>query len=300
MFLDEGRISKVYNIYEELFKKVLGFREYDPRLTLVYGDMRTTAFIRGTQNDQLGASDPWEQRKWMLPVPGYFHIEMNYIEMLFRVFWDTGDKTIRSSAIISNDVYNFHRGRHIKKSDIKIHQVFPMLLHGLSARISAFLIEALVDAGELDPDDLHVEAVFQALKKMKKEVREEVLDDVQKTVFSYEGWTGRDRDVAEEDIDTEFRSHCRLMQCVETILIFHQAVREGDYSILHDIISQLPVLFWGGRSPNYGPEMLYFSWLLSPEVTLDDGLRDAILKGGLVRCATSGSKYNSSIWLWSM
>ncbi|KAI1818875.1 hypothetical protein F4861DRAFT_544638 [Xylaria intraflava] len=51
-------------------------------------------------------------------------------------------------------------------------------------------------------------------------------------------------------------------------------------------------MFWGGRSSNYGPEMLYFAWLLHPDVS-DDHVRDAILQGGLVRCVTAGSGYKS-------
>lgn len=94
-------------------------------------------------------------------------------------------------------------------------------------------------------------------------------------------------------IDIEFRSHCRLLQCVEVLLIIHEAVRQGDYGLVKDIITMLPVLFWGSRGTNYGPEMLYFAWLLHPNVSKDEVTRNAILKGGLVRCTTAGSMYKA-------
>ena len=54
----------------------------------------------------------------------------------------------------------------------------------------------------------------------------------------------------------------------------------------------LLVLFWGGKSSNYGPEMLYFAWFLYPQV-FDKSLRDAILKGGFIRCIIFSSSYKA-------
>lgn len=74
---------------------------------------------------------------------------------------------------------------------------------------------------------------------------------------------------------------------------YHVKNRNGDFGLIRDIIPLLPILFWGGHSSNYGPEMLYFAWLLHPDVVKDQKTRDAILKGGLVRCTTAGSKYKA-------
>ena len=82
--------------------------------------------------------------------------------MLFRVFWDTGGKG-RSNAVISTNVQFFQRGKNIKKADIKYHQVLPLLNHGFSARVLAFLIGYLIKRGVLNKDDLTVDAVENAL-----------------------------------------------------------------------------------------------------------------------------------------
>ncbi|KAK4232867.1 hypothetical protein C8A03DRAFT_19939, partial [Achaetomium macrosporum] len=257
IFEDEGKIDGVYKLHEELWQRRLKFTEYDERLTLVYGDQKTTSSARRIQRSQLEASEPWEQKKWMLLVPAFFHIELNYIEMLFRMFWDTGNKSL-SSATISADVQFFKRGRHISKKDIKYHQVLPLLIHGYTARVTAFVIQHLVGTGELS-GDLDVDSVKQAMQGLSSQTRADILMSI---------WT-------------------------EILLILHEAVRRGDFGLIGDIIPILPLLFWGGKSSNYGPEMLYFAWLLHPAVSKDENARDAILKGGLVRCTTAGSGYKA-------
>ncbi|KAK4232741.1 hypothetical protein C8A03DRAFT_20029, partial [Achaetomium macrosporum] len=305
----EGTTDGVYRVHEELWLRRLEFKEYEHRMTPVYGDQKTTSFIRRIQRSQLEASELWERRQWMFPIPAFFHIELNYIEMLFRMFWDAsagsstgaGGKT-RSSATISADVHFFQRSRNISKKDIKYHQVLPLLIHGYTARITALMIQRLVDSGTLSDNDLNLDGVKRAMQGLSPLERTKIMTSVWEEVFSLSGWTGRydddgdgDNDGDDENaaIDIEFRSHCRLMQCVEILLILHEAVRHGDFGLIRDIIPVLPLLFWGGKSSNYGPEMLYFAWLLHPTVSTDETTRDAILKGGLVRCTTAGSSYKA-------
>ncbi|EAQ85232.1 predicted protein [Chaetomium globosum CBS 148.51] len=299
IFEDEGTLAGVYRLHEELWLRRLEFKEYDERLTLVFGDQKSTSFNRRIQQQQLEASQLWERKKWMLPVPAFFHVELNYIHLLFRVFWDTGGKD-RSSATISADVQFFQRSRHINKQDIKYHQVLPLLMHGYTSRITAMVIQALVEEEELefvDTADLTVDKVKRVLQALDRKHLKRILKDIWKTCFTYNGWTGKYDDFEDPDddaeIDIEFRSHCRLLQCVEVLLIIHEAVRQGDYGLIKDIIPMLPLLFWGGRGTNYGPEMLYFAWLLHPNVSKDEVTRNAILKGGLVRCTTAGSMYKA-------
>lgn len=186
IFEDEGTLDGVYNLHEELFKRRLEFKEYDERMTLVHGDQKTVSYIRRIQQDQVEASDKWEQKRWMLPVPAFFHVELNFIEMMFRVFWDTSfaidrkkgtKQPARSSATISADVQFFQRGKNITKKDIKYHQVMPLLMHGFTARILAFLVEHLIDSGALG-EHLTVDDVHTALKAMDTDNRKAVLKKV--------------------------------------------------------------------------------------------------------------------------
>ncbi|KAI1820669.1 hypothetical protein F4861DRAFT_542738 [Xylaria intraflava] len=58
IFENEGTIDGVYQVHEELWKRRLEFKDYDERLTLVYGDQKTTSFIRRIKQSQSEASDP--------------------------------------------------------------------------------------------------------------------------------------------------------------------------------------------------------------------------------------------------
>jgi hypothetical protein len=80
---------------------------------------------------------------------------------------------------------------------------------------------------------------------------------------------------------------------MNTLLSLHEAVRHGDFGLIMAIVPQLPILFWGGKSSNYGPEMLYLSWLLHPDVVTDQTTREAIIKSGLVHCTTAGSGFKA-------
>lgn len=73
-----------------------------------------------------------------------FHIELNYIELLFRNCYDTGDSKTKSFATILHDVSSLARIKSINKKDIKYHKVMPLFYYSLSARLIAFVIHALV------------------------------------------------------------------------------------------------------------------------------------------------------------
>jgi hypothetical protein len=67
IFEDEGTLDRVYNLHEELFKRRLEFEKYGERMIVVHGDQKTVSYIRRIQQDQVEASDTWEQKRWMLP-----------------------------------------------------------------------------------------------------------------------------------------------------------------------------------------------------------------------------------------
>jgi hypothetical protein len=294
---DEGTIEGVYRLHEELFNVRLKYKDTGERLMLVCGDSKTGIFIRKIQASQLEASNPWERRQWILAVPAFFHVELNYVEFLFRVFWSPEESKVRTTASLYHDANYLGRQRAINKKSVKYHQAMPLLKHGFAARIlTLFLYELKTQEPHLFPHNvLNMDDVERVMKGFLTEENRstvaKLLDAVYKKVFSVQGWTGKYDGVADEQIDVEFRNHCRLMQCVEVLLSIHEAIRRGDFGYLRDIIPQLPVLFWGGKSSNYGPDMLYLAWILHPVVTPDARVRDAILKSGLVSCSTAGSGY---------
>ncbi|KAK3384608.1 hypothetical protein B0T24DRAFT_646474 [Lasiosphaeria ovina] len=99
----------------------------DERLTLIYGDMKTTSFIRRIKLSQLEASEKWEQKNV-------------------------------TNAIISSNIQFFHQGKNITKNNIKYYQVIPLLIHGYSIRILAFILNELKKKNQINTDNnLNVE-----------------------------------------------------------------------------------------------------------------------------------------------
>ena len=278
---NEGEISGVYRVHDKLFKRILEFKEYAERLVIIYGNHMTTAHMRSIIAAQLEAKDDYNRKQWMLPVPAFFHIKLNFIEMIFRVFWD---------SFVSEDVQFLGRSQHISRQKVKYHHALPLLQDAFRSRILAFLIRELVDDGVLLDKDISRKTVESALEGLGSTAIEEKLAGIHQQLLSPAGWTGLYE--GQDYIDLDFRSQCRYLQTVRVLLVMVTAVHLGDYGVLRQLIPTLPTWFYGGGSSKYGPEMLYFAWLLHPEVT-DSELSEGILRSGLVRCTTAGSQWKA-------
>lgn len=160
------------------------------RVILVYGDNKTTSYIRNINQSQLESNDAWERKDWMMPVPAFFYIELNLLVCLFRNFWDTGSHRIKSTATISSDVAWFHRDYHIHRKNVKYHQALPAILHGFTARILAHLIDQ-VYSGHMDEGNA---VAYDDVQGMMKDLTDAEIDEhiaaVWEKLFSLDAWTG--------------------------------------------------------------------------------------------------------------
>lgn len=94
------------------------------------------------------------------------------------------------------------------------------------------------------------------------------------------------------NVDVEFRSHCRFLQEVKVYLTLSYAIKHGDVGHIRKMLPILAILFYGAGQNNYGKEMLYFDWLLRPQVS-DPVLRDAILSASLVPTASKNKTWKA-------
>ncbi|KAI1204052.1 uncharacterized protein F4807DRAFT_466077 [Annulohypoxylon truncatum] len=280
---NEGEIAGVYRVHDTLFHKILEYKEYEDRLTIIHGDQKTTSFIRAIVAAQLEARNVYDRKQWILPVPAFFHIVLNFIHLIFRTFWD---------PLIERDVQFFGRGQHIKKDHVLYHHGLPLLRDAFNSRILAFLIQNLVDTGVLHDDQIRPGSIREALAGIDPALIEQRLSVIQAQVFGSQAWKGQYTEEKSDPIDVEFRSLCRYMIVISYLLMMVTAVQLGDYGVLRQIIPQLPLFFFGAKSNNYGPEMLYFAWLLHTDVT-EPELATGILRSGLVRCTTAGSGWKA-------
>jgi hypothetical protein len=81
---------------------------------------------------------------------------------------------------------------------------------------------------------------------------------------------------------------CRLVQELKVYFTLRQAIRISDLSVIQKLIPILAVTFYGTGKENYGLEMLWLYWILSPEVS-SKSLRETIRHSLLVKQTVSGN-----------
>ncbi|KAK3688610.1 hypothetical protein B0T22DRAFT_512217 [Podospora appendiculata] len=137
--------------------------------------------------------------------------------------------------------------------------------------IYSLLIKAPVDAGNLSP--------------------ERKLADIEQRIFS-RATLATPLPPTAAHAAVRHQSLRRYLAAVRHLLVLHRAVQLGDYGIIRVMIPTLLEFFYGAGASNYGPEMLYFAWLLHPDVT-DRALSEGILRSALVKCTTAGSDWKA-------
>jgi hypothetical protein len=101
-----------------------------------------------------------------------------------------------------------------------------------------------------------------------------LVEEVRLSVFTLDAWKGTGHD------DSDFTTMCRMLQEIELFLTLRHAIKYGDIGLMRRLVDPLIVVFYGASQSNYGHEMLFYRWNLSPVNT--PVLQHAILASGLV------------------
>ncbi|KIV98311.1 uncharacterized protein PV09_09843 [Verruconis gallopava] len=286
-FEDEGTVDGTYKVHESLLLRQLqrGITtddditlsdEFATRLWLIHGDQLTSQRIRSVKLEQSEAERHFDRRRWLLGVPAWFHIQMNLLQTIVRTHWGTGSDTSLPSHCLARDLLIWGRSYRSRES-IKYHQLEPSVTQSFNARILGLFYSAMLRRGYLPDDYWSYSSDFfeKRIAHLPPAILLEVMDDIQNTAFTRQAWYG-----TEDGQNTEFRSMCRLLQEVELFLIVRYAVKHGDIGLLRRVVDPLIIVFFGAGQRNYGREMIYYRWLLSPACS--DTLQHAILASGLV------------------
>jgi hypothetical protein len=102
----------------------------------------------------------------------------------------------------------------------------------------------------------------------------ELVKDVQQQAFTLEAWNGKGH------TDPNFKTMCRMLQQIELFLTVSSSIKHGDIGLLRYLVDPLIVHFLGASQWNYGHEMLFYRWNLSPANSPE--LQHAILSSGIV------------------
>ncbi|KAK4230537.1 hypothetical protein QBC38DRAFT_542417 [Podospora fimiseda] len=217
----DSHVNDVYDLHHML-KERFGLSHNYPwlgdRLIFVHGDQKTTSSIRYMQAGQMESSSLFEQKKWMLPVPGF--------------------GTLNSTTL---------------KCCLTRYGIHPRAIPGhrpLSRRIFTTFTAARSKSMNLEDSSI-------SGKPSSPEM------------------TG--------PVNTLTRTQSTL-NSETTVDFFKQSRCFSSFTKPPHPDPSATFLWWRThkKSKAYGREMLYFSWILHPDVAKADGLADAILKSYLV------------------
>jgi hypothetical protein len=297
-FYNEGTIEGTYGVHRDIWLQKLGLKEDDAtgdfatRLWLVCGDQLSGSNSRAVQKAQSRASQAYDRRKWMLTVPGLFHVQMNLLHTIVRTHWKPQGRQF-SRATLLHDV-NYWNRSGITQENAKFHLVEPLLRQGFAARVLALWYEALHNMGLIQGPHQggmdRQQTVGQAITNLTPEQVLDAVDHVYNQAFTTEAWDGNDTH------DKEFVSMTRYLQEVELFLVLRHAIRHGDIGIIRRLVDLLIVTFFGAEQHKYGHEMLHLRWLLSDSVSTPE-LQRAILSAMLVNINGKPDGFRGTDWV---
>ena len=86
----EAFINSNYYILKIIFLEQLQLNHnnnFKDRLYLAYGDQKTAKLIRACKRERTEAALSYDSHRWVLPVPGLWHLRLNFLYTIMRTFF---------------------------------------------------------------------------------------------------------------------------------------------------------------------------------------------------------------------
>jgi hypothetical protein len=284
IYENEGTIGGTYTVHDSIFLRQLGLNapdspedvltdDFHRRLWLVHGDQLTSHHIRAVKSEQSHAMRSYDRRDWMLGIPAWFHVQMNLLNTIVRTHWGPVKEGESAHHCLKVDIDTWNRSC-TSRSNAKYHQLEPLVVQGFTARVAALFYAAMRRRHLIHPNLKSDDDAAAAISKLSPTHFNSLVEAVRLAAFTVDAWSG------DGHSDTEFRTMCRMLQEVELFLTVRHAVKCADIGLLRRVVDPLIVMFFGASQHNYGMEMLFYRWLLSP--VNSPQLQHAILASGLV------------------
>ncbi|KAI9772518.1 MAG: hypothetical protein M1840_000723 [Geoglossum simile] len=261
---DESTNSSNLAVLDNIFRRQYRRDEssFVNRLSLVYGDQKTTQRIRTIKYRRERSMGPYDSLRWVLPIPALFHLKMNYLYMISRSHFGSGgsDQSTLYHAI------NFWQRKKISREASDFFALEELVVHSYQARICA-IFRRLLDTLGLGNDADTIGDIIQSLDstavtKLLHEVRQFIVAN---------RYTG----------DEELQNHIRFIELAEVYQLLKYAIKYGDIGLIRRAIDRCCIFFNGSGQHKYAFEMLYLQRLLSTSAATPT-LQRAILSNSLV------------------
>lgn len=307
----ESTIDDIYQVLENIYLRQLRFdaeKNFEDRLFLAYGDQKTSSLIRSCKALRNEEPDQYESYKWVLPVPGLWHLRLNYLYMVMKIFNGGGKHSDDPSSLFNH--INILKRRNIPIEKAPFQHLEELMLHSFDARVVALFLVKLRDTTRLDLRS--PEQVAVAIKALRPVQIWALVDEVRSAAFGWDiigkankirqshlpkkkgssptgveqlstllGIDAEDTPDPMCDVDVEFLTHVRFLQAVKTYKVLKYSIQCGDIGLLRRSVVQSIFHFSGTSHKRYSQEMLYFWWITSSSAS-DPVLQRAILANSLV------------------
>jgi len=154
---NSGSIDGTYRVHRHLIKSELGWDTendrlpiFHSRLHLVCGNQKTVENILATKIDQQESISLYERRRWMLPTPGLFHIQMNLAGVALRKHWapiesQNGQRTDTRHALLRDVQFLGYKGLSPERSPW--HTLDSLISTSFNSRVLAVWLQCLENNG---------------------------------------------------------------------------------------------------------------------------------------------------------
>ncbi|KAI9845730.1 MAG: hypothetical protein M1837_004563 [Sclerophora amabilis] len=264
---DESSNAGNLNVIENIFKGQYQLHEdsFLDRLTLVYGNQKTTQRIRTVKNIRADLEGPFDSHKWILPIPALFYLKMNFLKLLSQAhFGGEGEKS-QTSLYYARSVLG-RRKVQLGRADFFALEEF--IIHNFQARVVAAL-KVLIPSNLASTRD---ESLQQVLAGMTPVSFSRIIDTLYKQL--------RTTSVGQCE-DEEYRNHLLFLEQTETYILLKYAIKFGDIGLISRAVDRCCIYFAGTNQFKYSFETLYFKRLTTTSAATAP-LRRAILANSLV------------------
>jgi hypothetical protein len=305
---NSGSVEGTYQTHDHLFGSELNwdiensndansvFRQH---LQLVCGDQKTVENIQFTKIDQEDSHDAYCTRRWLLPIPGLFHVQMNLAGVLLRENWThtevvDSQELMTRHALLPDIQYLGYKGLSPERAPW--HVLDNLITVSFNARVMAVWLQCLETTGHINRNDIITDKQLHEFvaSSVEKPAFEKSMSMAESILFSTAALEGRiPEEVKDYTASDSFPwpSHmivlARFTQVMHYYLMLRYSIKYGNTSALRTLLPFVMLLFLGSKKNKCAREVMYLVWLLEPS-TSNKSLSDAILQSLLIN--SSGRK----------
>ena len=270
----ESTTARNMSVFEDLAIHQLGLKKEDPRfneaLTVWWGDQKTEVLMLSMQGLGVGMDRPYDWYQHIFPGLALWHLQFNYLKMIWEVFYPGGSSTERSTLQWAAD--HWHR---IKTTQPKnFHSLEDLTIHSYRARIVAIMKPWI----QKQNPKLRIhssEALGEWLSLLTASRWNEGMD-----------WLNAQMEVErteETNWNDHWNNHLRFCKVVEAYLTLSYSIKHGDIGLLQAALREVGVILQApaAKKPKYAKEMLCQLHILDTTAA-DPLLQEAYLANALV------------------